>query len=330
MFNRSLNPSIVAATAAAATLALGALVPAIAKIADSKVHNDRIISCAKPAPCNGGNNFGNGIGMAAESAANDGIEAWTNNQSTKTGNARSGIYGIDNSTDGGSLNRGVTAFSNTGFGLYAQSVGGTAISAYSQNWFGIVTRSDNAYPFQTISTPGNPQLPLWVISGMSDSLHDAIETYNSNSALIFGVDDTGNVRITGKLFTAGSCQNGCLRRQDGDHKVVSYAPSETLPTMEDTGEGRLELGRAVVRIDRAFGNVIDRAAGYSVLITPEGDSHGLYVTQKSPNGFEVLESQNGRSSIEFAYRIVAKPYGDASARLPAVVMQTGKTPHRAH
>jgi hypothetical protein len=101
--------------------------------------------------------------------------------------------------------------------------------------------------------------------------------------------------------------------------------------MEDTGEAQLVDGRAYVRIDDALANVIDRGAEYSVFITPEGDNRGLYVTQKSPTGFAVRESQSGRSTLAFAYRIVAKPYADVSSRLPMRTFPARKirSAHRA-
>jgi hypothetical protein len=86
--------------------------------------------------------------------------------------------------------------------------------------------------------------------------------------------------------------------------------------MEDFGEGQLTNGSAYVRIDRAFANAIDQSSDYLVFITPDGDSKGLYVTMRSPNGFEVRESGGGRSTLQFSYRIVAKPYGSTEARLP--------------
>jgi hypothetical protein len=100
--------------------------------------------------------------------------------------------------------------------------------------------------------------------------------------------------------------------------------------MEDTGETRLVNGHAYVRIDPALANVIDRGAEFSVFITPEGDSRGLYVTQKSATGFAVHENQAGRSTLLFAYRIVAKPFADASSRLPmrTFPMPKGSSPHR--
>lgn len=49
-----------------------------------------------------------------------------------------------------------------------------------------------------------------------------------------------------------------------------------------------------------------------------GDSHGLYVTAKGPNSFEVHESGGGSSSIAFDYRIVAKRNGTEKLRLADV------------
>ena len=129
-----------------------------------------------------------------------------------------------------------------------------------------------------------------------------------------------NPTTTRHIFTAGSCSNGCAQAGPNARRVVSYAPSESQPSMEDFGQAQLVGGRAFVRIDTAFANVIDKNTDYLVFITPEGDSRGLYVTQKSAAGFEVRENGGGRSNLSFDYRIVAKPFGDDSRRLPTVEM----------
>ena len=127
--------------------------------------------------------------------------------------------------------------------------------------------------------------------------------------------------ISGKIYTSGSCAIGCAPpRKPGKH-VVTYAPQESRPTMEDFGEAQLIDGQAYVRLDPAYANVIDGHATYMVFITPEGDSRGLYVTQRSAAGFAVRENQAGRSTLAFTYRIVAKPYADNSPRLPATISE---------
>ncbi|MBD5656507.1 MAG: hypothetical protein IAI50_15195, partial [Candidatus Eremiobacteraeota bacterium] len=64
-------------------------------------------------------------------------------------------------------------------------------------------------------------------------------------------------------------------------------------------------------------DTIDRRIAYHVFVTPEGDCNGLYVTQKTPNGFAVRELRGGHSSLSFEYRIVAKPLGEDGVRLAA-------------
>jgi hypothetical protein len=116
------------------------------------------------------------------------------------------------------------------------------------------------------------------------------------------------------------CVAGCTAasaRSPG-RAVVSYVATQSLPTIDDFGEATLQNGLAYVRLDPAFANVIDQRSNYLVFITPEGDSHGLYVTQKSLRGFAVHENMGGHSSLAFSYRIVAKPLGKQEQRLPMV------------
>jgi hypothetical protein len=89
--------------------------------------------------------------------------------------------------------------------------------------------------------------------------------------------------------------------------------------MEDFGEAQLIGGRAYVRLAPDFAATIDRRSNYLVFITPQGDSRGLYVTMKTATGFEVRENSNGTTSLAFDYRIVAKPFGEVSRRLPAML-----------
>ena len=66
-------------------------------------------------------------------------------------------------------------------------------------------------------------------------------------------------------------------------------------------------GVANVRIDPAFASVTDHK-WYYVFITPLGDTLGLYVSTKSTSASQVRETEHGRSTLEFDYRIVAHPF----------------------
>jgi hypothetical protein len=223
--------------------------------------------------------------------------SWTN---TGTGNGISGVTTASNGRNGvegdasSSVASGVFGDNNNGYIGVAGRTEGTAVaygagvqgSSYNSNaaFLGIVNTRDTGAPIFI----GDNQI-----------------------AQAFLVDDYGNIHITGQIYTSGSCHSGCSMT----HHVVSPYVRTSQPTMEDVGEATLRNGSAHVGLDPAFANVIDGRKPFVVLLTPEGDA-GIYVANRTPNGFDVRAVAGGRATIAFAYRIVAKPYGVSDARLP--------------
>ena len=234
---------------------------------------------------------------------------------------------------GGNLFVGQTNFStvlsvdsagnlNTTGNLTASGVGGTfgdfqtsavdarAIFAAAQDEAIFGESSDPSSLFGAITASGQGGLLFQGFTGLSD---------------VFDVDGSGNVRIAGEIFTAGPCSTGCITHGPNQKRVVSYAPRESQPTMEDFGEAQLVNGEARVALEASFASVINRGANYLVFVTPEGDCNGLFIAGKSRDGFAVRELRGGRSTIAFEYRIVAKPFGDQAARLPAIILHQAST-----
>ena len=145
-----------------------------------------------------------------------------------------------------------------------------------------------------------------------------LDGVNSGDVQVLKVDDSGNETITGVIVTAGICSSGCVNAHQPGKRVISYMPREAEPTMEDVGEGQLVNGRGYVSIASDFASVVDRTRQYFVFLTPNGDSRGLYVSDRTPTGFTVRENGSGRSTLSFDYRIVAKPYGESMPRLPSM------------
>jgi hypothetical protein len=157
------------------------------------------------------------------------------------------------------------------------------------------------------------------------------KTLNDSGAALAGGSD---VQISGDLYVHGSVYSECnafpetentdcdserdIARSSTGKRLQTYAAQQSMKTIEDFGEAQLVNGQGYVPLEHTFASAIARDRAYLVFITPEGDSKGLYVTAKSPAGFTVRESQNGRSSIAFQYRIVAHPYADSGARLAAI------------
>lgn len=112
-------------------------------------------------------------------------------------------------------------------------------------------------------------------------------------------------------------------------KVTAYSTMSTSPNIEDFGEAQLTAGQTYVGLRHSYATAIDSRYSYMVFITPEGDTRGLYVTQKTPAGFVVRESQGGRSEAAFSYRIVAKPFSSAPAAMRPERAPSRQLPHLA-
>jgi len=244
---------------------------------------------------------GSGIGVYGQTGTGNGVVGSTYEGYGVEGNALGigiGVVGETSDSDGSAI----VGISDVGNAIFAHSPGFTALDATGGG------KAPNGFP-----------LPTLLIQLQGPGPTDLIQAYGS-AGNTMSLDDTGNIRITGLLYTAGGCSTGCDVGGKTVRRVESYAPSQSQRSMEDFGKGQLVDGRAYVRLDPAFANVIERQSEYLVFITPEGDSRGLYVADKTPSGFSVRENQGGRSTLAFDYRIVAKPYADTTKRLPMIQM----------
>jgi len=262
-----------------------------------------------------GGQFGstNARGMIVTSTNDDGIDAFTSHNSTTSGFGRYGVIGSDASTDGGHLNVGVLGASSNGPGVSAVSANfiGEEVTGGGQT-------STAVYP--ALSVNGNTNASE-LVDACNSSGPNPCRSDAGQPAPQFELFADGGIVITGKIFTSGSCSSGCAPSpSSGEKRVQLFTPQESLPTVEDLGEAQLTGGRTYVRIDRAFANTMDGRAAYMVVITPEGDSNGLYVINKTAAGFEVHENRGGRSTLAFSYRIVAKPFGEHPVRLQMITV----------
>lgn len=226
------------------------------------------------------------FGYTLAGAGNVGV---TLNPSATSGLQSAGVIGADQSGDGGLLNVGVAGESR-----------GIGVFAYSQA------------PLQPF---GQQQYPALIAICSNGGL-----AMTANDGFVGGdvmsLDCSGNMILKGSVVQNGSPYIATHTVAGGDR--VSYGAQQTRPAIEDDGEARLVDGVGYVRIDADFGSAIDVAKGYSVFITPEGPNQGLYVTAKTGLGFAVRENPGGRSTLAFAYRIVATPLGSGSDRLPTM------------
>lgn len=292
-------------------------------------------TCALATACDGGKNTSTGPGVQGDSATGFGTVGNTTFAATSTSHTE-GVRGEDKSTTGvGNIGvegispkvPGVAGFEVTGAfsadqGLDESTTApGAGVGGFDLNVTGkstttgtgvfgdggvggaFVGESSMAHALELDVTHGGFLLRAFNIVGTTTTEETSL-------------DSSGNFITKGSVTAHGTPK--FVSRTSAGADVVAYGSRQTVPTIEDVGEGRLIGGQGFVRIDPAFASAMDRSTNYLVFITPKGDSRGLYVAQQSAAGFVVRENQGGHSTLAFDYRIVAKPFDSNQARLPLV------------
>lgn len=215
---------------------------------------------------------------------------------------------------------GSFGYSKYGYGVYAQSTYGTGLrSDISGGGFSVVGTSTNGMGAGADFEGGR-----YGIVGRANSSGFPLVLTDSSYNNVFYVSGTGDVYLHGQMHS--------FLRTAGGATVSSYTPKSSQPTVEDTGTAQLTAGAATVMLDPTFAATIDQSAAYRVFLTPDGDTHGLFVAQKTPRGFSVRETQGGHSTLAFDYRIVATGQGQVGKRMmlqPAAEVPSAPSPPAA-
>jgi hypothetical protein len=226
-------------------------------------------------------------------------------------NASAGGVGLSGtSTDGG---EGVLGYSKSGTGVYGLSTNGAAgeFDSTSGDGIDVSAPSTSGIAVKGISSNGVAayfQGGNVAIGGRTGTDGFALVLGSStDGSTLFSVDGHGNVSYNGTLQS--------LVRTIGGGTSRSFGTDSTQPTIEDTGTAQLVRGAAVVRFDPTFAASIEPSAGYRVFVTPDAETHELFVASKTAAGFVVREAQAGRSTAPFDYRIVATTFGAAGQRM---------------
>jgi hypothetical protein len=237
-----------------------------------------------------------------------------------------------------------------GTGVQGQSVNGDGIVAYSSNYDGMSTSSGTGNGLFAIA--GSNGVAVYGVGGTGDAIHGAA-AWGSGAVGLRATNDGDNgsdgngadmegsyigaiarnkagqgwplvaadtngqdlmfVASAGNLYYHGGLYN-FAKTHDG-HVAMSYGSTSTSPTIEDNGTARLVGGVATVTLDPAFAASIDTHKAYQVVLTPDGDTKGLYISGKSPTAFQVREVQGGRGTLDFDYHIYAPTLGQAGRHM---------------
>ncbi len=122
----------------------------------------------------------------------------------------------------------------------------------------------------------------------------------SSASGAWRLDSNGDIVTSGRLIELVESSTG--------EKIETYAATSREMTVQLSGTIELDRGRAVVRfneIDPVFTSIIDENPSYRALVTPYGATGSLYVTNRTAEGFEIVESGDATSGVDVDWIVIA-------------------------
>ncbi|WP_044403879.1 hypothetical protein [Lacinutrix sp. Hel_I_90] len=125
---------------------------------------------------------------------------------------------------------------------------------------------------------------------------------NSNDYVFVGAR---NNNTSYKVLGGGSVST-MVKDRDGNNRILHTTETPEI-LFEDFGIGKLVNGEAFIIIDPVLSRniYVDDKNPMKVFIQLEGDCKGVYVTDKTKDGFKVKELGDGKSNVSFSWNLVA-------------------------
>lgn len=288
---------------------------------------------------------GDARGVIGQSSSSLGIGVFGAAASTAAGGQPVGIYGVaSNATGFGALvvntdnsgtgefavgqNAGGTYLAGGSGGSYSgKGVGGFGYAETGVSGCGLVGAGNNGViytPARGCGVSGTGK--QYGVVGFATTVvntnpnnNSAANLANASAGGYFEVQNAGTAQTwayVGVRETAGAMGlrkiigpgtvNTIVTGLNGERVALS-CPEAPENLFQDYGAGKLVQGRAHIDIDPVFAKniVVDRKHPLRVFIQLEGDCNGVYVIDKTGQGFDVVELGGGRSSVPFTYTVIA-------------------------
>jgi hypothetical protein len=202
--------------------------------------------------------------------------------------------------------RGVSGRSTSGIGVVGEATSGSGIQGRSTTGDGILGFSSGDLKY-SMAGSGSGQAHGLIGFSVNQFGVAGINQSGTNFAGFFSGGGAGfpGVFVDGSFIATGTKSQAVPTGRHGIRKL--YAVEATQPVFEDFGSAWLENGRAEVRLDPVFAATVNTGMRYHVFLTPRSaGTTGLAVVAQDAGGFTVEETQGGRGSYEFDYRVMAR------------------------
>lgn len=259
-----------------------------------------------------GQNLGAGSGVVGVSTSGNGVVGQANGtvvtgvSGRNTNTAGTGIIAIGNNTAGTVITGGSGLAANgTNFGLFATAAtvaNGTGVSGVGNGIAGANTLTTGSGLAGTGFLTGVYGLSSST-TGFTDRAGGYFQTSAGGSFAYVGFLD--NTNVARKI--AGNGVVSTIVKDLKNNLVFMACPEAPENLFEDYGKGMLTNGTAHITIDPIFSKniVVNEQHDLRVFIQLEGDCQGVFVTNKTQYGFDVVELQGGKSNVRFSWHVVA-------------------------
>ncbi len=269
----------------------------------STVGNDGFYASGKSSTGYGGLVAGSGFNASTLIGRSAGLSATGNDGIFAAGKSSSGI-GIIAGGNGVSTFATIATGAGGAFtgddGLYSKGINSTGtgvigVGNNGNNYYTEPNGSGGAFTGTVCGVYG------YATNNSGDSYGGYFASNGAGYAYVGGSYGGTNCKIVGT-----GTVNTIVKNTKGEI-VTLTCPEAPESVFQDFGIGQLVNGQAHITIDPDLAININVSDDHplKVYITPEGDCNGVYVTNKSANGFDVIELQGGKSNVQFSWQIVA-------------------------
>ena len=132
-----------------------------------------------------------------------------------------------------------------------------------------------------------------------------------NEGELFAAYNKGDVYTSGKQIELVSTDN---------QVIPSYAVTSSEITVYKKGTVQLVDGKAFVRFPENYSQLLGETP--VVTASPMGACNGVYVASISKEGFEIIEQNNGQSSVQIGWIAVGNRIDAATTEVPGMLLKT--------
>jgi len=130
--------------------------------------------------------------------------------------------------------------------------------------------------------------------------------------------DRMSLYVDGKSYTNDVIAQ--LNQNTGNDRFATYVPTSMTVDVYMKGTGELVNGKAVVKFDNNYQQIISDKDPVIVTVTPIGKSNGIYLDAVKSDGFVVAENNDGKSNVKFTWIAIATRKGYENPQNPSELL----------